>query len=131
MTTIFSHFTCIELEFTPLEFETSCDFNFKGCGFIRIYSVGVWNSHLWNILTLLLTLEFTPLEFETRTWWQDTLCTKLIRIYSVGVWNCFLWCQGSWRYLIRIYSVGVWNGDGSLFVSQICRIRIYSVGVWN
>ena len=56
----------VELEFTPLEFETNQQrTEFKSFS-IRIYSVGVWNAKQKNKLLDITQLEFTPLEFETR-----------------------------------------------------------------
>ena len=56
----------LRLEFTPLEFETHSNARPIFGDWIRIYSVGVWNEHLsYPEASKLCELEFTPLEFET------------------------------------------------------------------
>ena len=77
------------LEFTPLEFETSCKvLPYSILIAIRIYSVGVWNNYIGFVFLLALTpLEFTPLEFETFKHLISAFFGITIRIYSVGVWN--------------------------------------------
>ena len=143
----------MQLEFTPLEFETRSILIIHFLFRIRIYSVGVWNSRQAIIAQFDIVLEFTPLEFETCIAWFVYLCYQLLEFTPLEFETCIAWfvylCyqlleftplefETFWVILvglvggIRIYSVGVWNwvfkrGRAKAYI----HIRIYSVGVWN
>ena len=121
----------MQLEFTPLEFETRSILIIHFLFRIRIYSVGVWNSRQAIIAQFDIVLEFTPLEFETCIAWFVYLCYQLLEFTPLEFetfWVILVGLVGG----IRIYSVGVWNwvfkrGRAKAYI----HIRIYSVGVWN